>query len=99
MEQSGASALDRDRTELKRGDIIAVPENNTNLLPIRPELALLKEIITVPGPSFLTTARGEVGASFYASLRGPLPFAFGAVPPELVAVLVLEPPAAPTKEN
>jgi hypothetical protein len=99
MEQLGATALDRDRTELRAEDIIAVPENNTNLLPLRPELVSVLEMIRVPGPSFVATARGQVGASFYASIRGPLPFAFGAVPPEVVAVLVLRPPAISTKEN
>jgi hypothetical protein len=99
MEQFGASALDRDRTELKSGDIIAVPENNTNLLPFRPELASVLEVISVPGPFFLATTKGQVGASFYASIRGPLPFAFGIVPPELVAVLVLHEPAIAPEEH
>ena len=99
MEQLGATALDRDRTELRSEDIIAVPENNTNLLPLRPELVSVLEVVIVPGPAFVATAKGQVGASFYASIRGPLPFAFGAVPPELVAVLALRPPAIPPKEN
>ena len=96
LEQLGASALDRDRTELRSGDIIAVPENNTNLLPFRPELAPVVGVISVPGPYFLAATKGQVGASFYASIRGPLPFAFGMIPPELVAVLGLHASDAPT---
>jgi hypothetical protein len=91
MEALGSSALDEAHTALKRGDTIATPVNNTNFLPLKPELAVLRELITVPGPRFLTTMKGEVGAGFYASLRGPLPFAFGFAPPEVVVVCAFEP--------
>jgi hypothetical protein len=96
MESLGASPLDEMHTVLKRKDTIATPVNNTNFLPLKPELAVLRELITVPGPRFLTTMKGEVGSGFYASLRGPLPFAFGFAPPEVVVVCSFEPviPAA-----
>jgi hypothetical protein len=32
----------------------------------------------------------QVAAGFYASLRGPLPFAFGKVPPESVLLYFLK---------
>jgi hypothetical protein len=91
MEALGASPLDEAHSLLKRGDTVAAPVNNTNFLPLKPDLAVLRELITVPGPYMLTTMKGEVGAGFYASLRGPLPFAFGFAPPEVVVVCALEP--------
>jgi 4-amino-4-deoxy-L-arabinose transferase-like glycosyltransferase len=91
MQALGASPLDESHTPLKRRDTIATPVNNTNFLPLKPELAVLRELISVPGPRFLTTMKGEVGSGFYASLRGPLPFAFGFAPPEVVIVCSFEP--------
>jgi len=46
--------------------------------------------MVVPGPAFLTTFHGAVGAGFYSSFYGPLPFAFGPVPGEAVCVYELK---------
>jgi 4-amino-4-deoxy-L-arabinose transferase-like glycosyltransferase len=96
MEAFGASALDVLKSELKPGDHVATPANNTNFLPLNPEVVSLREEILVAGPSLLTTMKGEVGAGFYAWHCGPLPFAIGLAPPERVVVLRLErfPPGA-----
>jgi 4-amino-4-deoxy-L-arabinose transferase-like glycosyltransferase len=91
MSAAGASALDFKRSTLKPGDVLAVPSNNTNLLPLDPRQADLVEIYRVPGPWFVTTCNEKMGAGFYASVWGPLPFAFGRVPPENVSVYVLKP--------
>lgn len=96
MDQFGAQALDAEHTPLQRGDLIATPDNNTNFVPLGPELVSLREVITVPGPRFLTTMKGEVGAGFYASSRGPLPFAFGDVPVDRVFVCAIDPPPRPS---
>lgn len=95
LQQLGAKALDAMRTPLQRGDIIATPDNNTNFTPLGPELVELRELITVPGPDFLTTMKGEVGAGFFAANRGPLPFAFGRIPVERVFVCVVAPANPP----
>jgi 4-amino-4-deoxy-L-arabinose transferase-like glycosyltransferase len=94
MEQLGATPLDFARSPLKRGDHFALPVNNTNLLPPKPEMAKALEIFSVPGPRLLATMNQASGAGFYASVWGPLPFAFGRVTPEQVCVFVLlvEPP-------
>jgi len=91
MESLGASLLDVNRTVLRRGDIIATPENNTNFSSLGADLVVLRELLAVPGPRFLATMRGEVGGGFYAASRGPLPFAFGLVPPERIAVCTVDP--------
>lgn len=96
MEAFGASALDFARSPLKPGDALAVPVNNTSLFPPRPEAVKSQEILTISGPNLLTTMNQPMGAGFYASLWGPLPFVFGRVPPEVVHVYVLGPvPPAP----
>jgi 4-amino-4-deoxy-L-arabinose transferase-like glycosyltransferase len=98
MESSGASAFDFKTSAPKDGDLVAIPANNTNLLPPAPARSALWGTLFVPGPRFLTTWNETLGAGFYASARGPLPFALGAVPPESVSVYVLgTSPANPAK--
>jgi len=99
MDALGASALDASHTVLQRKDLIATPENNTNFAPLGPELVVLREIITVPGQVLLATMKGEVGAGFYASLRGPLPFAFGFVPADRVVVCEVDPVTPPSRPD
>ncbi len=91
MNAAGASALDFKQSALKTGDALAVPSNNTNLLPPDPRKTDLVEIYRVPGPWFVTTCNDKMGAGFYASVWGPLPFAFGRVPPESVSIYILKP--------
>jgi hypothetical protein len=99
METLGAAAMDAERTLLQRGDIVATPENNTNFAPLGPELVVLREMILAKGPRWLATMKGEVGAGFYASSRGFLPFALGDIPPDRVAVCVVDPQIPPTTIN
>ena len=70
----------------KPGDSLAVPSNNTNLIQPKPETVALREIIIIPGSTFIGTMNRSVGAGFYAAMWGPLPFVFGSVPPEKVSV-------------
>jgi hypothetical protein len=106
MEAAGATALDLKHPEAKPGDLLAVPLNNSGLSLPDEATASRLEVISVPGPFGLTTWSGGAGAGFYAATRGPLPFAFGHVPPEKVFVYELKaepsspannrnPPAAP----
>jgi len=99
LESWGASALDMNRTVLFRGDIIATPENNTNFSPLGPDLVVLREIITVSGPRFLVTMKGEVGGGFYAASRGPLPFAFGWATPERIVICTVNPLTPPSRTS
>lgn len=90
MESLGFSALDVQRSPIKPGNILALPENNTGIAPPNPDATARQEKIEVHGPSFLSTMNVQVAAGFYASLRGPLPFAFGKVPPESVQLFFLK---------
>jgi 4-amino-4-deoxy-L-arabinose transferase-like glycosyltransferase len=86
MSRLGARPVDFESSRIKRGDIVAIPSNNTNFRPLAPGAADQLEIIYSPGACWLATVSQDLGASFYASALGPLPFAIGVVPPESVAV-------------
>ena len=89
MESSGFAALDVQHSQIKPGNILAIPENNTGIAPPNPDATAKQEKIEVQGPAWLATMNVQVAAGFYASLRGPLPFAFGKVPPESVLLFFL----------
>jgi hypothetical protein len=88
METLGASALDLANPALKAGDTLVVPLNNTTLRSpkLKLETIMPTNIITAPKSRLLATMDQTMGAGFYAANLGLLPFAFGHVPPEGVAV-------------
>jgi 4-amino-4-deoxy-L-arabinose transferase-like glycosyltransferase len=99
LDLSGAAALDLKNPALKPGDTLAMPVHNVFISQPDSEAADLREIITVPGPRCLTTWSEDVGAGFYSSVPGPLPFAFGEVPPETVGIYVLKTEAPSSAKN
>ena len=90
MESLGFEALDVQRSQIKPGNILAIPENNTGIAPPKSEAVAKQEKIVVQGSTYLATMNVQTAAGFYASLRGPLPFAFGKVPPESVLLFYLK---------
>ncbi|HXF09311.1 MAG TPA: hypothetical protein VN625_00910, partial [Desulfuromonadaceae bacterium] len=94
LEAAGAKALVKDHSSVQPGDWIVIPVNATSLWPLKKEPTRQVGTIAVPGPEYLTTWNGLAGGGFYASTRGPVPFAFGPVPPEKATVYEVEPPAA-----
>jgi 4-amino-4-deoxy-L-arabinose transferase-like glycosyltransferase len=86
LEAQGALALDLNRSVVNPGDHLAIPRNNSNVILPDPKKVTPREFLTVPGPTWLATWNQTIGAGFYASVWGPLPFTFGRVPPEGVAV-------------
>jgi dolichyl-phosphate-mannose-protein mannosyltransferase len=99
MESSGFAALDVKNSPIKPGDILAWPENNTGTAPPNPDAIARQESFDISGPRFLTTMNVAVAAGFYASVRGPLPFAFGKVPPESVQLFFLKTNAPAPPKN
>jgi 4-amino-4-deoxy-L-arabinose transferase-like glycosyltransferase len=98
MEKYGASALDLQHLKLTQGDYIAMPSDNSNVYPLKEPVAELKTF-SVPISGRLSTMNKETGAGFYASLWGPLPFAFGATPPQIVTVFAYDPSGEIQKTN
>lgn len=82
LEQAGARAMHIEGDSVVRGDIIVLPLNNCNA-DLPDELDLFPKFRMAYLPvRWLTTTQGEVGAGFYSSDVGMLPFAFVPVPPE-----------------
>ena len=97
MNQAGAWAMDSKHLRLKPGDTIALPMNNASF-PLDMQNLVLRETISIPGPRWFSTWNPQIGAGFYASTWGPLPFAAGRMQPEIVSVYVVRPAAEPPKQ-
>jgi hypothetical protein len=82
MAELGGIAQDKNRPGPQPGDWVVVPRDNTNLRA--PDVP--GEELSFAGPRWVTTMNANIGAGFYTSEAGPLPFAFGEVPPEVVDV-------------
>jgi 4-amino-4-deoxy-L-arabinose transferase-like glycosyltransferase len=82
MQSNGAQPVDVQTFRFTPGIMIVIPENNTNILGLPPGVPASQQVIEVKTNAWIATMRPQVGAGFYASVWGPLPFAFGAVPPE-----------------
>lgn len=71
--------------QAKEGDLLVNATNNEIVLPRDSQFDSM-ETLSIDGPRWLTTFQSEVGAGFYASVWGPLPFAFAKVPAEKVLI-------------
>jgi hypothetical protein len=100
MKEHGAQPWDFDRPEGKPGDPIVIPKNNAEYpvkLPRNIRDLTVRDVSACP---WLSTLHKSVGAGFYSDYWGPLPFAFGQVPPERFEVKELIPIGdAPTLEQ
>jgi 4-amino-4-deoxy-L-arabinose transferase-like glycosyltransferase len=96
LQARGGVPFDATRFNPRPGDLLIVPENNTNVtlrgLPPHRELTPPVEVPVLEG---LTTFHPQVGAGFYYSALAPLPFAFGTVPPERYHVYAFAGPPRP----
>ena len=88
----GAWPLTVDQTEMAAGDRLVRPAQNSNLLPPDPQKTTLQEILELPDFPWFATMNTDSGAGFYSDHWGPLPFAFGSIPPETYFVYLLKPP-------
>ena len=83
MEQLRARPVDAENFQLRPGDFVAVPENNLRFAGFPPDMSFQKEaVLELPDPSGAAVLGWQLGAGFYSSYWGPLPFAFGPAPPE-----------------
>lgn len=79
---NGFRAFDSMHSQTRPGDLIVLPANNTNLKPIPPDSVERVATIEMPVLPWIATMNRGDGAGFYTNIFGPLPFAFGPVPPE-----------------
>lgn len=84
MEQFGARPVDAQAFQMHPGELVIVPENNTEFAGFPQNLYVPEKqpVLELPNPSMATTISWQMGAGFYSSYWGPLPFTFGHVPPE-----------------
>jgi hypothetical protein len=86
MQQWGATPLNSRDSEITSGDMMLIPANNVLIVAIPSEKVFPPEQIDFPTFPFLTTMGRGTGASFYSSIRGPIPWAIDRVPPEMYYV-------------
>lgn len=82
MEHDGARPIDVKSFKFSQGDIVVVPRNNTNLIPLDQRYFKLVEILELPLSSFAATMNSDLRAGFYSDVWGALPFKLGNEPPE-----------------
>lgn len=87
MEARGAHALDWRRSRLAPGDRVAIPIDNANVVALPADAVVHRAIRDFPVFPFLATLSPHLRAGFYLDDWGPLPFAFGRVPPERYVLL------------
>jgi hypothetical protein len=87
LEKNGAKALDYERFRLTSDDLLLIPLNNIRVVFPARETVDVVTALSVSGPWGLTVHHGELGAGFHSDYWGPLPLAFGRVPPEKTLVL------------
>jgi 4-amino-4-deoxy-L-arabinose transferase-like glycosyltransferase len=82
MQQWKAKPVDLEQHGLVPGDVLIVPINNTNVSrkPAAPTIASFEQINYAQ--FFAITMSREIGAGFYSSKWGPLPWEVAPVPPE-----------------
>jgi hypothetical protein len=82
MQALGFTPAD-ESSNFRVGDMVIVPRNNTEFVNPPQEFDfLVQEHMGVPSSELVTTMSPGLGAGFYSAYWGPLPFAFGNVPPE-----------------
>lgn len=95
MEKLGAKPADLRNSAFHVGDILVIPENTSNSFGPPPGFGLAGTIMNFNLDGSLATMSQPLGAGFYASVWGPLPFAFGPVPRERYLVARLVPATGP----
>lgn len=80
MQQWGAKPFDRNDPELVRGDILVGSFSDPNLAEVLGQKPVTLDETVFSAFPFLATSR--LGASFYSSFGGPLPWIIEKVPPE-----------------
>jgi 4-amino-4-deoxy-L-arabinose transferase-like glycosyltransferase len=90
MESFGARPVVVNDPPHRAGDFLATAGNRL-LLEVRPEFVTSRDVIQIPMRLGITTVQDRLGAGFYSSDTGPLPFAIGPVQPERYELLRLGP--------
>jgi hypothetical protein len=91
MQSLAARPVDLEHLEFRPGDFLVIPDNGVTLFDVRPRFVASRKVIETRMPSGIATMQGALGAGFYSSDWGPLPFAIGRVPAERYILLQFGP--------
>jgi hypothetical protein len=83
MQAKGFTPEDEENSKFGDGDLIIIPENNTELIRPSQFRFVGQQNLELLQGELATTMSSGLDAGFYSSYWGPLPFAFGRVPPEV----------------
>ncbi len=83
MQGKGFTPGDEENSNFRDGDLIVIPENNTELIHPSQFRFVGQENLELLRGEVATTMSSALDAGFYSSYWGPLPFAFGRVPTEV----------------
>jgi len=89
MEQKGAYPLDLERPQARLGDYVVIPSNNIQLADISPQMISSREDIALNPGGWASTIDARIGAGFYSSYWGPLPYVIGSPAIEHYSLLQL----------
>jgi len=92
MQSFGFVPADEKNSDFRVGDRIILPENTTEQvgIPRRFPYTWAEQSLDFETHYHVTTIGWQVGAGFYSSYWGPLPFAIGQIAPERYWILRLE---------
>jgi hypothetical protein len=82
MDRGAAWAVDFDHPWFAAGDTMIIPANNANTSVIDPKWVAKSDGLEFAVVPWMSTLSPDLGAGFYSSVFGPLPFAVGGVAPE-----------------
>lgn len=81
LEAGGARPIDFKRAVLQKGEVILTPEVNSNVATALEPATRRVEVRMADQSRWATTMSFARGASFHASVFGPLPYRLGPAPP------------------
>ncbi|MGA9528721.1 MAG: glycosyltransferase family 39 protein [Terriglobales bacterium] len=88
MDQTGAQPLDVYNFQIKPGDLVVISDRFSSSFNLPESLSFKDERVwEFPNSSLVATMNWQLGAGFYSSGTGPLPFTFGRVPPDRYSLM------------
>ena len=90
MERAGFRPVDIQDLHLENGDSLVIADNNYLTNKPDPNAIVSREVLELRLPWHVTTIRQDLGAGWYSSAWGSVPFAFAPVPPETYEIYRLQ---------
>lgn len=80
MQRWGATPVSRAQV-FSPGDVVVIPSDNADPIAIRREAVKSVDLLRLPLAPVVATFAPGTGGAFYSSVRGPVPWMIGRVPP------------------